>query len=690
LFGAELSAADDLMLRAVPALRMMLLSCLVGLPILGLLLPVAGFPREAAATWGALLMFALLFFLLSRGHVRAVFFGLVVTLLAYGLASTVIYGSVRGTTMYAFVGAVVVGGVFFGRVALLVTVLASVACVGALILAENSGWLGPHPDVSVGLMQWIIHAVVLTLIGVNIGFAHSLAVAALEESRKELGERRIVERALGRSEELFDAFFRNSPAALVITRVADGAIIDINDAYERIFEVGKAEFIGSAPSGDSLWPSAEARGEFIRNVVSDGRVTNRRVRFRRLGGEEFEAIISSEALDWRGERHLFSTITDVSTEAATRVALERSEGRLQTIFRESPIAIVLTDFDQARVVDMNLAAERLFGTTRGAGKGLRTQPFFTDSGVFKSARTVMDATGKLSNLHVLLKHAETGEPLHVLLSSTIVSEGGQRLAINQLVDISGEIEARSALAAANAGLEARVRERTAQLEASNRELEAFSYSVSHDLRSPLRAIDGFLGMLEENLRERLSDDDRALMQRVTSSCTRMDALIADLLDLSRIGRMEVSRQTVDISALAQGVCAQLAQTHPERQVRIDIAAGMSADCDPALARIMLDNLLGNAWKFTGRKEGAAIEVGAEEVEGEQVFFVRDNGAGFDMRYAQKLFSAFQRMHRQDEYPGSGIGLVTVHRIVSRHGGRVWAEAESGRGATFRFTMGKAE
>ncbi len=683
------------MLRAAPALRMMLLSCLVGLPVLGLLLPFAGFVGEAAAIWGVVVMFAFLYVLLRRGIVRPVFFGLVLTLLAYGVAATVIYGSVRGTTIYAFVGAVVVGGIFFGTRALVATLAACVVCVGLLIFAENAGWLGPHPDPSVGLMQWVNHSVVLTLIAVNIGFAHSLAVTALAESRNELAERRIVERALGRSEELFDAFFRNNPAALVITRVDDGAIIEINDAYERIFEVGRMDVIGSAssgdtPSGDALWPSPQARADFIASVARDGRVTNQRVRLRRMGGAEFEAIISSEALEWRGGRHLFSSITDVSAEAATRTALERSEGRLQTIFRESPIAIVLTDFDNARVVDMNLAAERLFGVGRGAGNGMRTQPSFTDSGVFTAARAAMEATGKLADFHVLLKRPDSGLPLHVLLSSTIVTEGGQRLAINQLVDISAELQARAALATANAGLEARVRERTAQLEASNRELEAFSYSVSHDLRSPLRAIDGFLGMLEENLRERMNDDDRELMRRVTAGCSRMDALIADLLDLSRIGRMEVQRQSVDLSGLARAVCAQLAQQQPDRQVRIDIAPGLEAQCDPALARILLDNLLGNAWKFTGRKEGAVIEFGTQRIDGEEVFFVRDNGAGFDMKYAQKLFSAFQRMHRQDEYPGSGIGLVTVQRIVSRHGGRVWAEAESGRGATFRFTLGKPD
>ncbi len=551
----DTSAADDIRLRAVPSLRMLLVSSLIGLPVLALILPFAGFLRESLALWGLVAVLGVLYAVLRQGHVAPVFSGLVVALVTYGIVGIAVYGSVRSTAVYAFVGALIVGGLFLGRRAMVATVLACVAAIGALIFAESAGWLGPPPPPAIALVQWINHAVVLVLIAINIGFAHSLAVSALAASRAELAERRAIERALGRSEELFEAFFRGNPTPQTITRVDDGVVIDVNEAYLRLFERRRDELVGR--TGAAVWCVPEQRTAFIEEVARCGCVADRRSRLRRGNGSEFDAIISSEALEWRGARHLFSTITDVSAEAAAKLELE-----------------------------------------------------------------------------------------------------------------------------------ARVRERTAALESSNRELEAFSYAVSHDLRAPLRAIDGFVGILEENLRDRLTAADQALMRRVSANCTRMDLLISDLLDLSRIARMEVRREQIDLSNLGSTVCAQLQIDQPDRQVRMRIAPGLAASGDPALVRIVLENLLGNAWKFTGRTPDAEIEFASEAgAAGEQVLLVRDNGAGFDMRYAGKLFTAFQRMHRQDEFEGSGIGLVTVQRIVARHGGRVWAEGRIGGGATFRFTLG---
>jgi signal transduction histidine kinase len=238
----------------------------------------------------------------------------------------------------------------------------------------------------------------------------------------------------------------------------------------------------------------------------------------------------------------------------------------------------------------------------------------------------------------------------------------------------------------NAQLEARVAERTAQLAAANRELEAFSYSVAHDLRAPLRAIDGFSSGLEEDLGPRLDDATRHDVERIRSACRRMDEQIDGLLRLSRLTRAELRRRAVDLSALALGVGETLRQAHPARRVELAVAPGITVDADPGLLRVLLENLLGNAWKYSARVALARIEVGsAARAEG-MALFVRDNGAGFDMAYADKLFSPFQRLHAAHEFEGTGIGLATVQRIVARHGGRVWAEAEPGKGATFWFTL----
>lgn len=238
----------------------------------------------------------------------------------------------------------------------------------------------------------------------------------------------------------------------------------------------------------------------------------------------------------------------------------------------------------------------------------------------------------------------------------------------------------------NAELEQRVRERTAALEASNKELEAFAYSVSHDLRAPLRGVDGFSNILLEEYADKLDRQGVHYLQRVRAASQRMGHLIDALLYLSRVTRSELHRTTLDMSLLAQTIVSELHDLQAERQVAVRITPGLLVCADAPLLHIMLENLLGNAWKFTGKQPQAQIEFGVTQHEEERTYFVRDNGAGFDMVYANKLFGAFQRLHTVTEFEGTGIGLATVQRIVHRHGGRVWAEGTVGQGATVYFTL----
>ena len=224
------------------------------------------------------------------------------------------------------------------------------------------------------------------------------------------------------------------------------------------------------------------------------------------------------------------------------------------------------------------------------------------------------------------------------------------------------------------------------LEAANKELEAFSYSVSHDLRAPLRGLDGFSQILLEDYADKLDDQGKDYLRRLRGASQRMAQLIDDLLKLSHVTRAELSLEEMDLGALAQEVAEGLRGQDPERSVRFDIAPGLTARADPRLLRVALENLLGNAWKFTGRRAEAHIEFGAAEQDGKPAYFVRDNGAGFDPAYAGKLFGAFQRLHDAHEFPGTGIGLATVQRVVHKHGGRIWAEGAVDRGATFYFTL----
>jgi signal transduction histidine kinase len=243
---------------------------------------------------------------------------------------------------------------------------------------------------------------------------------------------------------------------------------------------------------------------------------------------------------------------------------------------------------------------------------------------------------------------------------------------------------REALRAQTALVETRRQAQAA--ETANQELEAFSYSVSHDLRAPLRGIAGFSQALVEDETDRLSPKGHDYLNRIRAGAQRMGELIDDLLRLSRVSRADFKKERVDLSALVALVIADLRKADPERDVTVTVMPTVMASADPRLVRILLENLLGNAWKFTSKTAGPTIEFGMREDAGERVYFVRDNGAGFDMKYAERLFGAFQRLHSDKEFAGTGIGLATVQRIVLRHGGRIWVDASVGGGATFQFTL----
>jgi PAS domain S-box-containing protein len=253
-------------------------------------------------------------------------------------------------------------------------------------------------------------------------------------------------------------------------------------------------------------------------------------------------------------------------------------------------------------------------------------------------------------------------------------------------DITDRKNTETQIVTLNKELEKRVRERTIELEAVNKELESFAYSISHDFRAPLRALDGFSASLQTKYDEHLDDEGRHYLDRIRNAAIYMSNLVDDLLDLSRITRKEFKKQQVDLSKLAAEIFAALQESEPQRQTTIKITPDLQVRGDAALLQSALQNLLENAWKFSSKEVQAEIEVGRTTVEGEAVFFIRDNGAGFNMAYADKLFGAFQRLHKVGEFPGTGIGLATVQRIVNRHGGRIWAESEVGKGATFYFTL----
>jgi signal transduction histidine kinase len=284
-------------------------------------------------------------------------------------------------------------------------------------------------------------------------------------------------------------------------------------------------------------------------------------------------------------------------------------------------------------------------------------------------------------------------PLNSLTGAALAISGGD---YTRLVEVNSHDELGALAGAFNKmilrvseakrELEQKVQERTAQLEAANKELEAFSYSVSHDLRAPLRGIDGFSQALLEDYGDKLDENGKQFLNRVRTAAQHMAEPIDNLLALSQVTRGELVREQVDLSSLARSVATQLKQARPERDIEFDVTNNVLVQGDPRLLLIVIENLFGNAWKFTSKHPHARIEFGVSNENGETVYYVRDDGAGFDMAYGSKLFGAFQRLHQATEFQGTGIGLATVGRIVRRHGGRVWARGEVKKGATISFTL----
>jgi PAS domain S-box-containing protein len=370
--------------------------------------------------------------------------------------------------------------------------------------------------------------------------------------------------------------------------------------------------------------------------------------------------------------------------------LRESEQRFRATFEQAAVGIAHVAPD-GRWLRVNQRLCDIVGYTREEMQGLTFQDITHPEDLATDLEFVRQVLAGTIETYTMEKRYLRKDRSLVWINLTVAlvrePSGDPKYFISVIEDISARKRAEEEVRALNEGLERRVAERTVQLEAANKELEAFSYSVSHDLRAPLRAIEGFARILQEDFASQLPAEAQRLLKRVRHNTLQMGRLVDDLLVLSRLGRQPLAKRPVAPARLVREVLGELRDERANR--RVDVTLGELPEClaDPALLKQVWVNLLSNALKYTRRREEVRIEVGYQNGAAEPAYFVKDNGVGFDMRYAHKLFGTFQRLHRPEDYEGTGVGLALVQRIVHRHGGRVWAEAQPGQGAAFYFTLG---
>lgn len=370
-------------------------------------------------------------------------------------------------------------------------------------------------------------------------------------------------------------------------------------------------------------------------------------------------------------------------------ALRESEERFRVVFERSPLGKSLTAPD-GKLLQINQALADLLGYTIEEMQQLNFAEVTHPDDIAKSWESVRGLLANEQSSYRIEKRYihKSGKLIWTEVNTTLLrdKDGTPLYFITSIADINERVQAAEELRKYHEQLEDLVTKRTFELLAMNKELESFSYSASHDLRAPLRAMAGFSRIFLEDYGDQLDEVGKGYLLRIQNASQRMGELIDNMLKLARITRAELSVQTVNLSELVRTIVAGLSQNQPERSVEVIIQDGIVAQGDKNLLTIALENLLGNAWKFTSKQSQARIEFGMVAQAGERVYFVRDNGTGFDMQYVEKLFVPFQRLHLEKDYPGTGIGLSIVQRIVQRHGGRIWVEAQVGKGATFYFML----
>ena len=521
------------------------------------------------------------------------------------------------------------------------------------------------------------------------------------------------------SQERFAKAFMLSPMGKSITRLSDRRFIEVNAANEQALGYTRDDVLGKTSVEVGVWITEQDREDYLRALQLKGRLVAYETRMRSKTGEVVPVRLWVESIDLDGEPCVLTDLVNISAEKRRESLLldvaQGVSGETGPAFFHSLV------LQLGRAVDANVVVVGEI-TVPGTMHPLATAQdgALIDHRDYLLPGTPSEAVLAQNGLYVdehglAQKYPESGAVrrygCQAYMGVALRDADGTAIGVlcalwRQPIQRSADQEALLSIFASrtnaelirmrrdrdiqqlNEMLEQRVRERTVELQALNAEMESFSYSVSHDLKSPLTAINGFTQLLTRQLGPRLTDHEQRLFQRILAATARMEQLTSDMLTLARVSRGELKLRNVDLSVMVRTIEEQLRPTASEREVEFIVPPGITAHCDPHLARIVLDNLVGNAWKYSRRQSVARIELGLlpARPDGRKVFFVKDNGVGFDMAYADKLFKPFHRLHGASEFEGTGIGLATVHRILERHGGAIECESGEGQGTAFFFTF----
>jgi PAS domain S-box-containing protein len=529
----------------------------------------------------------------------------------------------------------------------------------------------------------------------------SLAVLALALSFLNAGvaEQRQAEKALRASEGQLQTIVENLDEGIVVANL-DGRLLQWNRAALRLHGYSSsdqdrrhfAELVDTVELAtlDGLvlpveeWPLAR--------ILRHEKLHNLELRLRRIGSD-WERIFDYGGTlihDETGQPLLaIVTVVDITERKLADERLRTSEERYRTLFESNPNPMWVYDDETLSFLAVNAAAVRHYGFTQKEFMAMSLKDIRPAEDVSALMDNLSQASQELDEATKWRHRKKDGALIDVEVTSHQVMWLGCRARLVLINDITARKRAEQEIRRLNVDLEERVQQRTAELESANKELEAFSYSVSHDLRSPLRTMDGFSQAVLEDYGPQLPDEGRRHLQTIRDGAQRMGVLIDDLLTFSRLSRLPLHKQKVDMARMVRDTLAELG-SEEGRKIELKIGVLPKVQGDAALLKQVWVNLLSNAMKYTRKREATVIEIGSKSDNGSAICFVSDNGTGFDMQYAHKLFGVFQRLHRADEYEGTGVGLAIVQRVIHRHGGRVWAEATEGKGATFYFTLEAAK